>query len=95
MAFHPRVVLLAELRQSKQDGWGSWCAKCGISLTFKKEQAYPIIPFKQGGRRTPENCVVFCPDCTAKLTNSGVEAIPLSTIPYYRKAPENWRQQCK
>jgi hypothetical protein len=95
MGFHPRVVFLAMLRQSKQDGWGSWCAKCGISLAFKNEQALPIIPFKQGGRKTADNCVVFCPDCPAKLTNPGVEEIPMSAIPYYRRVPENWVQQCK
>lgn len=95
MAFHPRVVLLAADRQSKMDGWGSWCAKCGISLVFKREQAIPIIPFKQGGRKTSDNCIVLCPDCFSKIKEPGTEKIPFSTIPYYRNPPPNWSEQCK
>jgi hypothetical protein len=93
MAFPVKVKRLALLRQSKQDGYGSWCAGCGVSLYKKKENPVPRIPFSEGGRKNANNCVIFCPDCYLNMKKSGEEEMPSGTIPYYKTSPPNWENE--
>jgi hypothetical protein len=88
MFFTPRVVLSAGFRQCRNDGCGSWCAKCGKSLFRIKECPIPRDP---RGRRNTENCIIVCPDCLSKIEAkySGKE-IPYSDIPYFDRTPPNW-----
>ena len=95
MFFHPRVILLAGDRQSKMDGMGSWCARCGVSLVYKKEEAVPRKPFNEGGRKTPDNCVLFCPECYSKIKEPGKTEITFNTIPYYNSVPPEWWREYK
>lgn len=95
MFFNPRVILLAGDRQSKMDGWGSWCAGCGVSLVYKKHEPVPIKPFSEGGRRTADNCALLCPDCYSKIKEPGKTEIPLNFIPYYKATPPEWWREYK
>jgi len=63
MAFTDLVKQLAAYRQSKWDGWGSWCAKCGTGLAGKKVETVQRTPAEKGGKWDVDNCVILCPDC--------------------------------
>jgi len=95
MLFNGRVELYAMDRQSKIDGYGSWCAICGNGLWDFTQQSVPRVPVSQGGDKRAPNCVVVCRNCFSKIKNPGKEEIPWNTIPYYNMPPPNWSEQCK
>ena len=95
MLFNPRVELIAMDRQSKMDGYGSWCARCGAGLWDFKQQSVPRVPVTKGGDKKASNCVVLCHDCFSKIENPGKEIIPWSTIPYYSRAPDDWYERSR
>jgi len=95
MLFNDRVVLLARDRQSRTDGWGSWCAMCGKGLWRVRTMAVPRVPISQGGNKKTANCIVMCNECFANIKNPGKEEIPWEMIPYYDTAPRNWAEQCR
>jgi 5-methylcytosine-specific restriction endonuclease McrA len=89
MAFTDLTRLSASYRQSKWDGWGSWCARCGVALAGKKAEAVQRTPAEKGGQWDVDNCVILCPDCFKK-TGSHKDGLPDSEIPYYHRHPDNW-----
>ena len=89
MAFSDVTKLSASYRQSKWDGWGSWCAKCGIALAGKKAEVTQRTPAEKGGKWDVDNCVVLCPDCFKQIGNHKDE-LSDSEIPYYHRYPDNW-----
>jgi hypothetical protein len=86
MAFIDSIKFRASLRQSKWDGWGSWCASCGAGLAGKKSGATQRTPGSDWG---VDNCVILCSDCFVKI---GKHKDPLSDaeIPYYHHYPDMW-----
>ena len=91
VGFNGRTIGNAQDRQSKTDGWGFWCAKCGKSLWKQKWEAVPRIP----KRKDTANCIILCTDCVSHVRDSGIDEIPYTVLPYYRNSPTNWSEQCK
>lgn len=98
MYFTPRVTSRACDRQSKMDGWGSWCARCGefINPLLKGMNikgggyAIPRVPKELGGRGTIDNCVILCPDCFSEIRAQDIKEIPYNVIPYFNTPPPQW-----
>ena len=95
MLFNGRVELQAMDRQSKMDGYGSWCAMCGAGLWGYFPPSVPRVPVSKGGDKRAANCVMLCSDCFSKLKNPGKEEISWSAIPYYSVAPPDWFRRCR
>ncbi len=89
MAFSDLIKLSASYRQSKWDGWGSWCARCGTALAGKKAEVTQRTPAEKGGKWDVDNCVVLCADCFGKI-GSHQDALSDAEIPYYRRYPGGW-----
>ncbi len=86
MAFTDMTKYRASLRQSKWDGWGSWCARCGEGLAGKKAEATQRTP---GDNWDVDNCVVLCSSCFKQIgTHKG--ELTDAEIPYYHRYPELW-----
>lgn len=90
MVFPVKVQRLALARQSRQDGYGSWCAGCGESLDRQKKHYVARIELKDGGRKNANNCVVVCRVCFAKINNPGDAEMSVATLPYSKVAPPKW-----
>jgi hypothetical protein len=86
MAFSGITKYRASLRQSKWDGWGSWCAKCGTALAGKKAEVTQRVVGKDWDF---DNCVVLCPDCFEKI-GSHKNKLTDTQIPYYQRYPDLW-----
>jgi hypothetical protein len=86
MAFTDLTKYRASLRQSKWDGWGSWCAKCGEGLAGRKADATQRTPSDNWG---VDNCVVLCAECFEKIGKRKVE-LSNAEIPYYNRYPDMW-----
>ena len=95
MIFNGRVEALAMDRQSKMDGYGSWCAMCGAGLWYFRQESVPRVPISNGGDKRAPNCVVVCHNCFPKIKNPGKEEIPWSVIPFYRIAPPDWYERSR
>lgn len=89
MAFTELVKNSASYRQSKWDGWGTWCAKCGQAMAGKKVEVTQRTPTEKGGKWDAENCVILCPDCFKKIGNNK-EKLADADIPYYHAYPDMW-----
>lgn len=86
MAFSEMTKLRAAYRQSKWDGWGSWCAKCGAALAGQKAEATQRTP---GGNWDVDNCVILCSSCFEEIGNHK-DALSDTEIPYYHQYPDLW-----
>ena len=95
MLFNGSVELKAMDRQSKNDGYGSWCAMCGAGLWGYFPPSVPRVPVSKGGDKRAPNCVMVCRKCFSKINNPGKEEIPWSAIPYYNLAPRDWFEQSR
>jgi hypothetical protein len=89
MNFIELTKLSASYRQSKFDGWGSWCAKCGTALAGKKGGVTQHIPAEKGGKWDVDNCIILCSDCFEKIGNHK-ETLSDTEIPYYHRYPDLW-----
>jgi len=89
MAFTDLTKRCASYRQSKWDGWGSWCAKCGVGLAGKKAEFTQRTPTEKGGKWDVDNCVVLCPDCFEE-TGKHKDELSDAQIPYYHHYPDLW-----
>jgi hypothetical protein len=89
MAFSELTKQLASYRQSKWDGWGSWCAKCGIGIAGSKVEVIQRTPLEKGGKWDVDNCVILCRDCFEKIGNHKDE-LSDAEIPYFHKYPDLW-----
>ncbi len=89
MAFSELVKRSASYRQSKWDGWGTWCAKCGTALAGKKADTTPRTPIEKGGKWDAENCVILCNECYGKI-GSHQEKLSDAEIPYFHAYPDLW-----
>jgi hypothetical protein len=86
MAFTDMTKYRAALRQSKWDGWGTWCAGCGKGLAGEKgESAQRTL----GENWEVDNCVILCVDCFEK-TDAGNKELHITEIPYFRLYPDRW-----
>jgi len=86
MAFTDSTKFSASLRQSKWDGWGSWCARCGTPLAGKKPEATQRAP---GSDWSVDNCVILCTDCFAKI-GKHKDLLTDEQIPYFQRYPDMW-----
>ena len=89
MAFTELAKRIAAYRQTKWDGWGTWCAKCGTPLAGKKVEVTQRTPSDKGGDWEADNCVVLCADCFAKIGDHK-ERLTDAEIPYYHQYPDLW-----
>lgn len=76
--------------KAKWMGWGLGVPDVEYLWFINKEEAVPRKPFNEGGRKTPDNCVLFCPECYSKIKEPGKTEIPFNTIPYYNSVPPEW-----
>jgi hypothetical protein len=89
MAFTELTKQLASLRQSKFDGWGTWCAKCGTGLAGKKAEVTQRTPSEKDGKWDVDNCVVLCPKCFKAIGNH-TDILADSEIPNFQRYPKLW-----
>lgn len=89
MSFSDLTKMRASYRQSKWDGWGSWCAKCGTALAGETAEVTQRTPTEKGGDFSTANCVVLCTDCFTTVKDHE-ERLSDAEIPYYNKYPEMW-----
>ncbi|MBN2238747.1 MAG: hypothetical protein JW712_03155 [Dehalococcoidales bacterium] len=93
MVFPVKVKRQALDRQSKNDGYGSWCACCGTSLERKRKQAVARIPLNNKGRKNLNNCVMVCGDCYTRLTAKDGPPVSSDTFPYAKASPPDWETE--
>ena len=87
MYFMGRVILRAQQRQSRINGRGFACARCGEFLSpFGKSYPVPIIPKGRGGRATIDNCAILCPKCYLEIgkirQENNTYTIPDTGLPF-------------
>jgi hypothetical protein len=87
MAFTPRAIAAAEVRQDRKDGLGPMCAKCGGYTFHKGSNARLRVPINKGGKWSTDNCVILCNECFCEIGQDSFEEITHSTLPYFEVPP--------
>jgi 5-methylcytosine-specific restriction endonuclease McrA len=90
VGFNPRTIDRAAQRQSKMDDQGSWCARCGKSLTRNMFVLVSRIPTNTEEAWNLENCVILCSQCSTDVGQDRVTEISYNELPYFNLAPPNW-----
>jgi len=84
MYFMPRVIFRAQQRQSRRDGTGYMCARCGTSLSpLMKTFTVARVPAELGGKGTINNCAVLCRECHSAMGQQTTRVIPCSSLPFF------------
>lgn len=70
-------------RQDRNDGLGSYCAKCCDNLGLFDGYAIPRIPITKGGTMKGDNCVILCEKCFLEIGENHTGTIPYSELPCF------------
>lgn len=84
MKFSIGTIEVAEDRQDKNDGFGTWCAKCCKNLGLVDGYPIPRIPISAGGTLKADNCVILCEKCYIEIGEDHADTIPYSELPCFK-----------